>query len=411
MHFTKNILEKAIGNNSIKIHRKYIGSSLKMEEVRIIQTESDFDSFSEKRYSEDNGKTWSNFIENKDYYKKDGEKEILEVEGDIKYNKKYNHVVKIVMQRVFLYNHHEVYKDYWDSGILNWCDYTYIKVSTDNGLTFNKSYKLSYEPDIDFHSNRGYFGNNIEIDESGNIYTAIVAPVKNCCKVAKIDVKKIASNGEITSGIFVFKGIFNEKSGEYDFSFSNPIMITDLQSSRGLLEPNIILLKSGKLMLECRGSNTIRDGWKTRTLPNTPSYRWVSFSDDDGKIFTQPAPLTFEDSEAFYSPSSISKIIRLSSLNRLFWIGNISKNLPEGNRPRYPLYICEIDEENSCLIKTSCLTIDDKASDESQLIQFSNFNVYEDKLSKNIHIEYSRLGANELLAWQGDAVQIVVTPW
>ncbi|MCK5811367.1 MAG: exo-alpha-sialidase [Clostridiales bacterium] len=410
MRFTKNILEKAIGNKSIKIYRKYIDSSLKMEEVRTIQTESDFDSFSEKRYSDDNGKTWSDYTENKEYYKKDGEKEILEVNGNIKYNKKHNHVVKIVMQRVFLYNHHDVYEKYWDKGILNWCDYTYIKISTDNGQTFNKSYKLSYEPNVDFYSNRGYFGNNVEIDKSGNIYTAIVAPLESCCKIAKTDEKKIASNGEITSGVFVFKGVFNEKTSDYDFSFSKPIMITDLQSSRGLLEPNIILLKSGELMLECRGSNTIREGWNTRTQPNTPSYRWVSFSDDGGKTFTQPSPLTFDNSEKFYSPSSISNFLRLSSSNKLFWIGNISKNLPDGNRPRYPFYICEMNEEKKCLIKSSCMIIDDKTSDDSELIQFSNFNVYEDKLSNNIHIEYSRLGANDSLKWQGDAIKIVVTP-
>jgi len=408
MKITKHILEKAIGNQSIKIFKKYINNSYRIKESRNIQTESDFNSISQFRYSDDNGKTWSEYVENKQYFVKDGEKEILEVEGDIKYNSINNHIIKIVMKRVFLYEHKAVYKNYWDNGIRNWCDYTYIKVSKDNGQTFPYEYKLKYEPEKDIHSNIAYFGNNIEIDKYGNIFIAIVAPTKNCCTLLNIDENNISKSAHLHNSVIVFKGIFNQNTNNYDFSFSLPIVIKDSLSSRGLLEPNIVLLDSGELLLECRGSNVIPNGWKTKMKQNTPSYRWVSYSQDNGKTFTSPIPFTYDNNEKFYSPSSISKIIRQSSTNKLFWIGNINKDIPYGNRPRYPLIICEINQKTKTLIKESCIILDQKEKNDSHLLQLSNFNVYEDRIIKNIHIEYSRLGASDTHKWKGDAIQIIL---
>ena len=409
MKIVKNILEKAIGNQSIKINRKYINNTLKIKESRVCQTESDFDSVSQIRYSNDNGKTWDNYIDNESYYIKDGEKEILEIEGAINHNKKNGHIIKLVMRRVFLYAHDQAYRDYWEKGILNWCDSTFIKVSSNNGKTFDITYQLKYESEESIRSNIAYFGNNIEFDEFGNIYIAIVAPTQKCCDILNIDVNNISLSPLIHKGVIVYKGTFNESTNNYEFTTSKPIVIDDSLSSRGLLEPNLVFLDSGELMLECRGSNTTNKGWDTKMLPNTPSYRWVSYSNDNGETFSTPKPFTYDNNESFYSPSSMSKIIRHSVSNKLFWLGNINNNNPDGNRPRYPLFLYEIDQLNKCLIKSSCIIIDEKGKNESDLIQFSNFNIYENRVTKNIHIEYSRLGANKKLKWQGDAILVIIS--
>lgn len=408
MNIKKTILEKAKGNQSIKILRKYLNNDDKIVEYRSVQNESDFTSSFKMRYSEDHGISFSEYTNNDKHYKKEGKKEILENESVIVCNHINQHIIKLVMVRVFLDNHKKVFKEYFEKGLLNWCDYVYIKISHDNGITFKDTYQLKYENNKNFRSNIAYFGNNIEIDNHGNIYTATSVPADKCCKLLNMNVNDTTKNPAITNGIIVFKGAYQKDTDSYIFSHSKPIVIEDYKSSRGLMEPNIAFIDNNRLLLECRGSNAVSKGFNTRMKENTPSYRWIAISKDYGNTFTSPQPFTFDDGTTFFSPSSMSKIFRHSLTDKLYWIGNINNENPAGNRPRFPLYICEIDKNNNCLVKNTLQIIDDKNEDDGDLIQLSNFNIYENKITHNLHIEYSRLGESKEFKWYGDAISIII---
>lgn len=407
MKVSMEILEKAQKGDSVKIQRQYTDMGLSMKETREIQRESDFSNIKQVRYSIDNGITWSNYEDDAVYYKKEGESETLSIYCDVKSNKEHGIVARNIMERFFPYEHKAVYKKYWDEGILEWYDHTFVEISRNDGKDYDQRVLLSYEKEKGLEMNLGYHGTNIEITPEGKILTAIVAPLTSVANGYGIDVSKYAKRPVITKAAIVFVLSYEKKTGKWQSQPSRPIIISDKKSSRGMMEPNIIRLADGKYMLECRGSNAVSAGWDTRMKEGTPSYRWVAFSDDCIE-FTQASPLTYENGEQFYSPSSISKWVRHSKNNKLYWLGNITPEIPDGNRPRYPLCLAEFDEKNKCLIKDSVVMVDQRRPGEGELIQFSNFSFYEDRVTGNIKIEYSRMGSIPGDVMTGDAIQVTV---
>jgi PIN domain nuclease of toxin-antitoxin system len=189
----------------------------------------------------------------------------------------------------------------------------------------------------------------------------------------------------------VARGHYNQETEEYDFSFSNPIVLGDLRSSRGIDEPEVVELKSGRLLMVMRGSNVRDKSWGTRIEPGTPSFKWYSYSDDGGKTFTDPEPWHFNDGEVIYSGATIGHFIRLKSDGKLYWVGNIAPHTAYGNWPRYPLYAVRIDETYGLAIKESLTVIDTREEGESERIQLSNFALLEDRETGCLEITLCRM--------------------
>jgi hypothetical protein len=133
----------------------------------------------------------------------------------------------------------------------------------------------------------------------------------------------------------------------------------------------------------CRGSNS--------TIPHVPGRKWRAISRDGGRIWSAPAPFTYKDGEAFFSPATGSRLIRSSRTGKLYWIGNITPSNPDGNRPRYPLQIAEVDEAAKALRRQSVHIIEDRQPEDSPLVQFSNFRVYEDRETGDLVLILARI--------------------
>ena len=119
-------------------------------------------------------------------------------------------------------------------------------------------------------------------------------------------------------------------------------------------------------------------------------------------------PWTYEAGEAFFSPSSCSQLLQHSS-GRLLWLGNISPHNPQGNSPRYPLVIGEVNRDTGLLIRDSITAIDDRREGEHESMHLSNFYAREDRATGDIILYCSRLFANRKpdapLDWTADALQ------
>ncbi|MDD4109145.1 MAG: sialidase family protein, partial [Prolixibacteraceae bacterium] len=139
------------------------------------------------------------------------------------------------------------------------------------------------------------------------------------------------------NGLIIVRGKFSESRGVYDLSFSRPVVISDRRSSRGVNEPDVVMLPSGRILAVFRGSNVESKNWNTRIEPGTPAHKWYCYSDDNGKTFTDPVPWHFDDREVFYSSSSIHTFLKSIKNGKIYWIGNISDHNTSGNHPRYPL--------------------------------------------------------------------------
>ncbi|MFQ6006887.1 MAG: GNAT family N-acetyltransferase, partial [Woeseia sp.] len=46
---------------------------------------------------------------------------------------------------------------------------------------------------------------------------------------------------------------------------------------------------------------------------------------------------------------------------KLYWMANIVAEPPSGNGPRFPLYIAEIDESATAVVRDSLVLVDDRA--------------------------------------------------
>jgi hypothetical protein len=155
-------------------------------------------------------------------------------------------------------------------------------------------------------------------------------------------------------------------------------------STRGMIEPTIATLGGGRVLMVLRGSNERK--------PGVFGGKWAAFSEDDGKTWTEPRYWTYNDGERFHSPSACSQLLAHSS-GRLFWLGNLTPANPNGNRPRYPFVIGEVDKRTGLLRKESVAAIDDRGPGDSELLALSNFYAREDRETREIVLHLTRQGA------------------
>ncbi len=173
-----------------------------------------------------------------------------------------------------------------------------------------------------------------------------------------------------------------------DWEIGQPIEADPSRSTRGMIEPTVAEMFDGRLLCVMRGSN----GGAKDPEYKIPSYRWVSVSPDEGLHWSTPEPWTYDDDTPFFSPSSMSLLLKHSS-GRVFWIGNISPSNCQGNHPRYPLVIGEVEPNTLDLIKGTVLEIDTKRPDESGL-NLSHFWGFEDRETSEIVVVGARYSAD-----------------
>ncbi len=244
-----------------------------------------------------------------------------------------------------------------------------MRISSDGGQSFSKM-----EPIIQ----KGYDEKNWARD---------IIYGENCLQVSFYDPLKM-KNGKILLPIYkipmgsdydnffsvpleacCFIGTWQGDRLEWDLS--ETVTIDPRLSTRGLAEPTVAELDDGTIIMIIRGSN--------REAPHMPGYKWCSLSHDGGYTWTDAEPLLYDTGENFFSPAAGSILIRSSRNGKLYWIGNIVPENPDGNRPRYPLQIAEVCEEKKAVKKHTVRSIDDRSESDSSFVQLSNYRVYEDR--------------------------------
>lgn len=180
---------------------------------------------------------------------------------------------------------------------------------------------------------------------------------------------------------------------EWDLS---PYIANDpAKSTRGAVEPTIAQADDGRVLMCLRGSNDVK--------PHLPGYRWWTVSHDEGDSWEPVRPWTYDDGTPFFSPSSMSQLLRHSS-GRLYWLGNISESNPRGNSPRYPLVIGSVDPSSLLLRKEGLFVVDTRAAGEAEGMTLSNFHAHEDRATGDILLHMSRWMTRGPDDWTTDAL-------
>jgi len=356
------------------------------------------------RTSPDNGRTWGEWEE-------EAREETSVMYGNDErifstlevWNPVHEHYVGTVFTRYFLNGHKEAYSYLWHSTERHCFDHQYTSIRFADEEKPHSVELLRYEDGDDFDpnnprnmnhllKNNGFLNDTIVL-KNGDIAVPVGATVETGCRIAGLDVNTVFPTCPgIHRCVIVARGTFNKESGKYDFTFSNPIILSDLRSSRGIDEPRLAELESGRLLLVMRGSNLQYKPWNTRIEKGTPSFKWYAYSDDGGKTFTTAEPWHFDDGEVIYSSATCSSFIRSSKNGKLYWIGNITDHTAYANWPRFPLNIVEIDEKLGVPKKESLTVIDTRREGETEKVQLSNFTLLEDRETGIIEVSLCKFG-------------------
>lgn len=200
--------------------------------------------------------------------------------------------------------------------------------------------------------------------------------------------EKIFNPGGMTTftGVRVLIGSINPSGSKIDWKASDLVQISETKSTRGLIEPTIIEVDDGKLLMVMRGSN----GGKLDKGYFLPGYKWYSISNNYGKSWSVPKELRYDDNSELFSPSSMSRLFKKSN-GKIYWIGNISSSNPQANNPRNILSIAEVDPISYKIKKSTMVVLETRDKN----VSISHFSVLEDRNNKNIIITYPIIKNNE----------------
>jgi len=366
----------------------YIDGALTREEIWSVECESDAPVAHQRRVSHDNGRTWSEFelIESQvNEQRSDGG--ILTACCGTHVDPATGNVFGIILRR--LWPGMPLYTYDWGAGNHQFSDHVFIE---ENGRAEKL---LAYEDGPDFDptrpfdptflvTNRAYPGSGMTFAPDGTVYYPLVSYQPG-------DGYHFARGGVRLMRREPDSGAWVASEAQY---------VSPDISSRGLLEPDAAVLKDGRVLVVCRGSNT----------PSTAGRKWMCCSYDGGRTLSPVEEFRCDDGSRFYSPSSIHRFFRSTRNSRLYWIGNIVPDPPSGNEPRYPLSIAEIDEERLAVKKASLLLVDDRREGDAPTLQLSNWSQLENRETLEWELYLTRIGEHAERFWESGVYRYVFSP-
>ena len=296
-------------------------------------------------------------------------------------------------------------------------DHGFYQLSQDNGKTWDEGHLLKYEegPDFDpenwgnpeyFRRNEMYIG-DVLVTSNGSVVISATIPVEyrdEEDEKTPVQFPNTYREGCV-AGVVCFVGRWDENRKDYQWETSNRIFLPRRISTRGLVELDLSELKNGNLLLIMRGSNAGLDPLEC------PGRKWMSVSEDGGMTWSPVTDLRYDNGEQFYSPATYAKTLRSAKTGKLYCFLNISDTPPQGNGPRYPLQVAQVDEEKVALIKDTVTVIDTRnPKEDSEHLQLTNFSLLEDRETNVVELYLTRLGAKgpEPDLWTADTYKYLI---
>ena len=118
--------------------------------------------------------------------------------------------------------------------------------------------------------------------------------------------------------------------------------------------------------------------------------------------WSDPVPLGCDRGDPIESGSNGSAFFRHRKSGKILWIGNLCMDgdRPNGNWPRSPLAIVEVQEEPLALKRDTITVIDRRGPADSERVQMSNFRYYEDRENGDVVVFCSRFGERSAESWK-----------
>lgn len=184
-----------------------------------------------------------------------------------------------------------------------------------------------------------------------------------------------------------------EQDGTIRWSLGQPAPVDLEKTSRGLDENTIAELGDGRLIMICRGDNSM--------FPERPGYKWLCFSEDGARTWSNPVPFPCDTGDPIESSATGSALFRSFTTGKLYWMGNLCIHgpRPRGNYPRVPLVVAEVQEEPVALKRDTITVIGDRAANEPEQVQMSNFRFYQDRVTGELVVFLTRYAERSTEDW------------
>ncbi len=153
-------------------------------------------------------------------------------------------------------------------------------------------------------------------------------------------------------------------------------------SNNGADEPSIVLLPDGRLLMSMRVRVDPNDG------TTIPSGKFYVVSDDLGQTWSEPQLFRYDDGRQVYCPASLAHLF-IGRNGRLYIITNILDKPSYACDPRTVLQIAQIDQKTFRIIRDSITVIEQRQSEQNDLIRFSNWRRYEDRRTGHVMLYMS----------------------
>lgn len=366
------------------------------------QSKSDFTDTVVQRISRDNGRTWSDFeaVESKtDESRNQGIHQLTNISGPSVYNSVHGHTVSFGGNRIWKDGSDAAAKKYWSGDSRFMPIHSFITVEDGDGVKYTELVKYQSGNDFDpsnwldpefFFRNVCLVHGSIEVTNDGDILFTAEVPMRACCEMLGRDINDyFPSAPDFPCGIVLMRGHFDGR--RYELTCGRPIVIDEKRSTRGFNEPAMTMLENGRIVVITRGSNA-KMSWYGEDFVKMDGHKWYAYSDDGGKTFSEPIPWRYDDGTIIHSSATCARIVRDPKTGRRYWIGNITSPEVDGNFPRYPLCMVELERTTGLAVKSSFTIIDTKREGEPERIQLSNFNLLQNRETGELEVMLSKIG-------------------
>lgn len=355
----------------------YVGPGLERREWRATESRDDVADGQASRWSADNGRTWGDWVPQQP-------SSLVDHAGVKVWEGGWGEVHDPASGLLLQLWLRQVQRD----GLFH--NLSHVRTSSDLGRTWSAPVELHYEdgPAFDTNNpaspaflgrNEGYPGSNIARMDDGTLVLALAH--------ANAPGDPANARRAWRMGSVLFLGRWNPATRRHDWTPGARAEISPDLSARGLMEPEVAVLRDGRLLVVWRGSNTAWDGTPARE----PGRKWHAVSADGGRTLSPVRAWCYADGAPFYSASSLHRMVRHSN-GKLYWVGNLCATPPRGNHPRHPLVVAEVDEAAAALRRETVTVVADRSPYHGPDVQFSNFSLLEDRVSHALELHLTTYG-------------------